>query len=463
MDSTLPLKCLLLVVVVCCWARQVTADPANGTQCIASPAGKVEFSAEILGVPGLQGPKGEKGEEGGIGLPGPSGESGPQGEKGDHGGVGPTGPQGGEGVRGQKGQKGNTGRQGQPGPPGVQGGLGPQGERGLPGQEGPTGPHGPPGPTGPRGRQGVMGPPGGRGVQGPPGVQGPTGKQGEPGDTELTADEFSRVTETLQKNATFLPLVQLKCILGLFPVTAAPSCKEIFDCNPESPSGYYWKNTAPPTLMHCDMPSTRCGSVTGGWRRVAWIDMTHPSGNCPSNLRTLTSPKRMCARAVSAGCTSVRYSTLGINYTAVCGRAIGYQFFSPDGIDAVKTTKTINHPYVDGLSITYDSPRRHLWTYAAGHTRRCLCQPNNHASQPPSFVGQHYYCDGRAYANRWYTDDPLWDKNGCPTGDTCCDPPNLPWFHRTLDTPTSADIEVRWCQDEAKENIGVELLELYIS
>ena len=460
MDS---LKCLVLVAVVCCWTREATADPGNGTQCIASPAGKVEFSAEILGVPGLQGPKGEKGEEGFIGLPGSTGASGPQGEKGDVGDAGLIGPQGEKGVRGQKGQKGNTGRQGQPGPPGVQGGLGPQGERGLPGQEGPTGPQGPPGPTGPYGRQGVMGPPGGRGVQGPPGVQGPTGKQGEPGDTELTADEFSRVTETLQKNLSSLPLVQHECTAGLFPATAVSTCKEVFQCNPDSPDGHYWRSDNPPELMYC---TRSCSNVTGGWTRVAWIDMTHPRGNCPSNLRTLTSPKRMCARAVSAGCTSVRYSTLGINYTAVCGRAIGYQFNSPDGMDAVKTTKTINHPYVDGLSITYDSPRRHLWTYAAGHTghvQRCLCQPNNIASQPPSFVGQHYYCDGRLYIKQWFTDDPLWDKNGCPTGNTCCDPPNLPWFHRTLDTPTSADIEVRWCQDEAQENVGVELLELYIS
>ena len=196
---------------------------------------------------------------------------------------------------------------------------------------------------------------------------------------------------------------------------------------------------------------------------MAWVDMTHPSGRCPSNLRTLTSPKRMCARAVAPGCTSVRYPTLGSNYTAVCGQAIGYQFYSTDGVEAYATSKTINHPYVDGLSITYDSPRHHLWTYAAGHTKRCLCQPNNRASQPPSFVGQHYYCDGRAFANRWYTDDPLWDRNGCPAGNTCCDPPNLPWFHRTLSTSSTANIEVRWCQDERGENVGVELLELYIN
>ena len=216
--------------------------------------------------------------------------------------------------------------------------------------------------------------------------------------------------------------------------------------------------------MHCDMPSTCCGDVTVGWRRVAWIDMTHLSAHCPSNLRTLTSPKRMCTTSVSPGCTSVRYPTLGVNYTAVCGRAIGYHFSSPDGMHGYHATKHINNPYVDGLSITYDSPRRHLWTYAAGQTTHCLCQPNsNSVSQPPSFVGQHYYCDGRVYANRWYTDDPLWDRNGCPTGNTCCDHPNLPWFNRTLSASTTADIEVRWCQDEEGENVGVELLEVYIS
>ena len=89
---------------------------------------------------------------------------------------------------------------------------------------------------------------------------------------------------------------------------------------------------------------------------MALVNMTDPRDNCPSNLRTLTSPKRMCTRAISPGCTSVFFPTLDISYTSVCGRAIGYQLFSPDGVDAVGTTKTINHPYVDGISITYNSP-----------------------------------------------------------------------------------------------------------
>ena len=378
MDSTLPLKCLLLVAIACCWIREAGAQPGNTTQCFASPAGKIEFSAEILGVPGPEGPKGERGETGGVGKPGPRGAIGLQGKQGDLGDVGPTGPKGEKGVRGKAGQKGDTGRRGLPGPPGE---PGEHGHQGLP--------------------------------------------------------------------------------LGLFPTTAVSSCREVFEYNPDSPEGYYWRSTSPPELMHC---TKSCSNVTGRWTRVAWIDMTHLRGHCPSNLRTLTSPKTMCTTSVSPGCTSVRYPTLGVNYTAVCGRATGYQFRSTDGMDAV-TSMDINHPYVDGLSITYDSPRRHLWTYATGFTGHCLCQPNNRASQPPSFVGQHYYCDGRGYDDHWYSDNPLWDRNGCPTGNTCCDPPNLPWFHRTLNASTTADIEVRWCQDEREdnENVGVELLELYIS
>ena len=247
----------------------------------------------------------------------------------------------------------------------------------------------------------------------------------------------------------------------------ATSCKEIYNCNPNTPSGNYWISTdSVPQEVYCEMRATRCSNIAGGWTRVAHINMSEPQPTCPSPLRTLTTPHRMCAGQTSAGCSSVRYPTLGLNFTQVCGRAIGYMYATADGLDALFTPQTIDDPYVDGLSITYGTPRRHLWTYAAGVTFRCLCQANNRASSPPSFVGQHYYCDGwpEDYSSVWYPQYPLWDGVGCPTGNTCCDPPNLPWFHRTLNTTTNDDIEVRWCRDEAasNEDIGVELFELYV-
>ena len=195
------------------------------------------------------------------------------------------------------------------------------------------------------------------------------------------------------------------------------------------------------------------------------INMSDPQQTFPYPLTTLTTPLRMCVGEISVGCSSVQYSSMGLNFTQVCGQAIGYMYSTPDGLDAISTFKNIDSPYVDGLSITYGSPRHHLWTYAAGVSSRCLCQANNRASPPPSFVGQHYYCDGpERYTATWYTQYPLWDGEDCPTGNTCCDPPNLPWFHRTLDTATTDDIEVRWCRDQvdSDEDIGVVLLELYV-
>ena len=170
----------------------------------------------------------------------------------------------------------------------------------------------------------------------------------------------------------------------------------------------------------------------------------------------------------------MNFSTFGIPFTEVCGRAIGYQYQSPDGFGAFHVGMNIDDPYVDGLSITYgSSPRHHLWTYAAGvaesdfiSVSNCPCAASN-GTQPQSFVGDHYYCESGNvgyFEDQWYPNDPLWDGEDCPTNNTCCDPPNLPWFNRMIDPPSTADIELRLCQDEdaANEDVSVELFELYV-
>ena len=96
----------------------------------------------------------------------------------------------------------------------------------------------------------------------------------------------------------------------------AASCKEIYDCNPNSPSGYYWRDSSPPELMYCAMNLTRCGNTTGGWTRVAHIDMTRPEATCPSPLETIVSP-RSCSPTREAGCSSVSFPTFGVPYTEV--------------------------------------------------------------------------------------------------------------------------------------------------
>ena len=261
--------------------------------------------------------------------------------------------------------------------------------------------------------------------------------------------------------------------LQIFP-KGASSCKETFNRNPNSPSGYYWRDSSPPELMYCAMNLTRCGNTTGGWTRVAHINMTSQDGTCPSPLQTIASP-RSCSHAGGAGCSSVYFSTFNVSFTEVCGQAMGYQRGSTDAFGVFANSGTdIDDPYVDGLSITYNdsSVRQHLWTYAAGHSEsgsstqaNCPCAAYS-GSQPPSFVQDHYYCESGNVGgpeDQWYPDDPLWDGEGCPTGNTCCDPPNLPWFNRMIDPPSTADIELRLCRDEsASEDVSVELFELYV-
>ena len=466
------MRLLLISALIFCCNKGTLSEVNNSTACFSHPTGEVAF--RVQGVPGPQGPVGPVGRRGSPGLMGPKGDAGLHGRMGAKGDVGAAGAKGQKGEEGQKGRHGNRGQQGEPGPPGVQGTQGQNGERGLPGREGEIGPAGPQGSVGPRGSQGVMGPPGARGLQGPPGVQGPQGRHGKPGNTTIPIEELNWMMTMLQRNVSALHsnLLRDPCTRGMYPAIPASSCKEIHLCRANRSSGYYWIITpSGPREVYCLLNTTRCGSVGGGWMRVGQIDMTNPLGACPSPLRTVTTPKRMCAKQGGAGCSSVLFNTHGVPYTEVCGQAIGYQFHSPDAF-AYRSNPNINSAYLDGISITYGIPRQHLWSYAVGiaqsqwdRSDACPCAPSR-GMQPPSFVQSHYYCESAGVGGatgQWYTNDTLWDGEGCPVGNTCCDPPNLPWFHRRIATSTTDDLEVRWCRDEAADNedIGVELLELY--
>ena len=68
-----------------------------------------------------------------------------------------------------------------------------------------------------------------------------------------------------------------------------------------------------------------CGGSTG-WRRVAYLNMSDPSQQCPSVWREITTPHRVCGRrstAFSAGsCEGLSYTTGNEQYNQVCGRII---------------------------------------------------------------------------------------------------------------------------------------------
>ena len=221
-----------------------------------------------------------------------------------------------------------------------------------------------------------------------------------------------------------------------------------------------------------------CDGSTG-WRRVAYLNMSNPSQQCPSVWQEITTPHRVCGRrsiASGASCEGVTYSTGSEQYDQVCGRITGYQISTPDAFNGAG--RSIDTYYIDGVSVTYDSPRQHIWSFvggldedSSGHpASSCPCVTGSTArSRIPSFVGQNYFCesgitsgtrDGYFYPNG----DPLWDGQGCGPTSSCCTFNSPPWFNVRLSSPTTDDIEVRICDrgDWRNEDSPIQLIELYV-
>ena len=256
------------------------------------------------------------------------------------------------------------------------------------------------------------------------------------------------------------------------------SCDDIYQINKAArgASGNYWINTTTGVhQVYCDM-ELECGGHKGGWMRIADLDASR-GDDCPSNWTNITTPVAACiAPSSNAGCYSTIVSTLSIPYSKVCGMAVGYhKGRGPDGFYSYKfSARSINGPYVDGLSITFGTPRKHLWTYAIGYTDKtnnrvsnCPCSQFPGTS-PSSFVHENYYCesgnDGQPTVSNVFTDDPVWDGEGCSNDNNCCSDVNLPWFHRQLPLTTTEDIEARLCRDELSydEDILINKFQLYV-
>ena len=70
-----------------------------------------------------------------------------------------------------------------------------------------------------------------------------------------------------------------------------------------------------------------CAGVGGGWRRIANINIS-AGDDCPGEWRKATRSDVSFCRLASDGwdkCSFANFSTNGISYQRVCGRARGYQ------------------------------------------------------------------------------------------------------------------------------------------
>ena len=158
-------------------------------------------------------------------------------------------------------------------------------------------------------------------------------------------------------------------------------------------------------------------------------------------------------------------------------RVVGYQYGSTDGVK--ENVNDLNSIYLDGVSITCGSPRKHVWTLYAGvssdyndYGNACPCAGGTSAQ---AFVGNNYFCESgtpsRYLSRILYISDPLWDGHGCHgLENSCCSVSGLPWFHRDYGTTTTTDyLELRVCGDEGtivnnaySEDAPVSLYEIYV-
>ena len=164
---------------------------------------------------------------------------------------------------------------------------------------------------------------------------------------------------------------------------------------------------------------------------MADFNITDPNQQCPTGFELTTEPKPLCIRNTDqSGCSSMLFYSLGTIYRLVCGTVGAYRFKTTDSFIRYDCSPpcTIDKPYVDGVSITH--ARQHVWTFHSQH------QCNDVIGTPPLFIGNSYSCQS-------YT----------PVS-----------FCRQLLNPTADSLVVRVCRDQDRndEDIGLELLELYV-
>ena len=242
-----------------------------------------------------------------------------------------------------------------------------------------------------------------------------------------------------------------------------------------SPSGYYWllSSNGSTIRVYCDMNKT-CGNITGGWMRVASLNMRQPSSKCPSSLCLATSWKhpRTCRRCYSSQMESVASESyhIGISYAHVCGRIKAYQIGTPDGYWNCFTN------IFDGISLTYGYPELFIWAFVANkeakyrHSKSscpCVNPSDDNIAPPPEFIGNHYFCDTgtvTASAGKFYENNPLWDGSGCKGKNECCSFNNPPWFYRKLLDPTEEPILMKVRLDERphNEDLAIEIIDIYV-
>ena len=237
-------------------------------------------------------------------------------------------------------------------------------------------------------------------------------------------------------------------------------CSEIKTARPGSASGNYTILDSTETVrqVYCHMEEV-CGS--SGWMRVAHLNMTDPSEQCPSGLRLYNeSGVRACGSPTLAhGCrVGVMFTTRNVRISEVCGRVTGYQYWSPDAFN-------VGSSFVDGVLLTYGN--RHIWSFSAARQENSTSCPCSGGTQSTNaYVGNDYFCEsgnsGLSVQRRLYP-EPLWDGQGCRGSETpCCNATGIPWFHKRLGVVPNNFLTMRICSNYHNADTPIGYYEIYV-
>ena len=278
-------------------------------------------------------------------------------------------------------------------------------------------------------------------------------------------------------------VVNTYCIITS-QLNPASSCQQLARDHSHAASDYYWVSNGAmqPVRVYCDMDQHCCNS-TGGWVRVANIDMTDPNQQCPPGFNLRTDVRSCDISDTRRGCTPITFPSHSIEYRQVCGRIRAYQYYWTHAFLAYlfSSSFTIEDRYVTGMSLTHGRhPRQHIWTFASAlteyysnnHVCPCTRTDQSYTGTVPPFVGGDYFCDTavsdtavnatqRIPSRRLYADDPLWDGQGCGPTSTCCSFNRPPWFCKQLPQPTTDDLELRVC-GKVSAKTPFDQIEIYI-
>lgn len=230
-------------------------------------------------------------------------------------------------------------------------------------------------------------------------------------------------------------------------------------------------------------PPCACGGQ-GEWVQIAYLNLTNTSQECPPNWTLNSDPFRGCGRSSDIGCDSATFGSDGRTYSRVCGRVNAIQVGTPNAFDPSlrEFSPGLDAAYIDGVSLTHGvaGSRQHIWSFVAALYETddellvnniCSCTDTtiNWPFEVPPFIGDDYFCDtgnpGPGLTlGEVYSDDPLWDGEGCGPNNACCQVSNSPWFCTALPQPTAEDLELRIChdQDTSNEDLLVNLVDIYV-